>query len=372
MGYQFKIGNIMIKKILAAAAITALSSASFAQKFVEGIITDSKTGEAMPFVNIAIAGSSVGTTSDLNGEFKLSIPESLTSKDLSFSSVGYSPITYKISQMQDNHVDIKMQPVDMQINEVVVTDKSETGRKVLKDVISSFSDNYINSDFAYAGTYKSVIKKGTTTRTSTYKFNAYDSEGYSSGEASNAFASLNYKFQSVNRDFKVNDYESGINYFDLTSSFDIMRYDLNVMNSYTLADFDFKIKSETSDKYVIEFNCNKPKLTNSGALKTQKYSGTITINKSDKAVIESQYTLEVKDFSLLGLSVKADIKNTATINCKTTYDKLSGKYAIKTIATEISVNDSSNGSFTLSDTIELNSANYKVPGKISGKVFYSR
>lgn len=362
----------MLKKLILTLAMSTVSALGFSQTVLEGVVTDSKTGEAMPFVNIAISGETIGTISDINGEFKLSVPENLTNRNLAFSSVGYSPKSIKISEITDSHFEIKLQPVDLKIEEVVITDKSEAGRKVLKNVLEKFENNYVNKDFAYSGTYKSIYKKGTVTRNSTYNFNAYDSEGYNRSEKSNAYAALNYKFSNITRDYKVNDFETGINTFDFTSTFDIMRYELNVMNSYNFSDFDFKIKSETSEQYVIEFTCNKPKLANSGALNTEKYSGTITVNKSDNAVTAADYTMTVKNFSPVALSLKNSPQNIATINCKLSYAKNNNKYTIQSIETEIDVKNNSEGDYKISDSIILNSVNYKIPGKIFGKVFYSR
>jgi hypothetical protein len=363
----------MLKKLLFIVPAFCGMTAFAQERTIEGIILDSKSGEVMPFVNIALTGGKVGTISDINGEFKLNVPENMTDKDLSFSSVGYSPLTYKVAEVSGRHIEVRMEPQDMKINEVVITDKSAAGRKVLKNVLESFTRTYVSSDFAYAGEYKSIVKKGSQTRTSTYSFNAYDSQGYAEKEKSRAFESLNYKFQSVKRDFKVNDYETGVNFFDLVSSFDIMRYELNVVNAYNLTDFDFTIKEETAENYVIKFSCLNPKVINTGALYTEKYYGELTILKSDNAVTAADYTLEIRDFSPAALSLlDKNVKNKTVIKCKAAYSKSGGKYSLSGITAEIDVKDPAKGNYTLSESITINSVNYKVPGKISGKVFYSR
>ena len=77
-----------MKKFLIAicAALTTVSAG--AQTIVEGIVTDSATGDVLPFVNIAVSGTTVGTISDMNGEFRLTVPAGMGDKELSFSSVG--------------------------------------------------------------------------------------------------------------------------------------------------------------------------------------------------------------------------------------------------------------------------------------------
>ena len=363
----------MKKKIFLVFLFSVFSFFGYSQNIIEGVVTDSKTGEALPFVNIAVSGHSVGTISDVNGEFKLTVPNNMTDKDLSVSSVGYSPFVCKISSFLDKRLEIKLEPKDLKISEVVITDKSEAGRKVLKTALEKLSSNYIGCDFAYSGDFTETVKKTSGERKSVYKFNAYDSQGYVSKEKSRAFESLNYKFPSVTRDFKVDDFESGINFFDLTSSFDIVRYSHNVLNPSCFNSFDFKIKTENPEIYVIEFYCKNPELINTGVLKPQKYSGEITVNKADNAVLSADFVLEVKDFFPFAMTLAGSgEKNSALIKTSVSYAKTLEKYSLKSISTVIDVTDSVKGDYTINDNLSVVNVNYKVPGKISGKVFYSR
>jgi iron complex outermembrane receptor protein len=61
---------------------------------IQGRVTDSKTGEGLPGVNIHIQGSSYGTSSDFDGYYQLDglIPGEYT---LSFSMMGYAPYNEK-------------------------------------------------------------------------------------------------------------------------------------------------------------------------------------------------------------------------------------------------------------------------------------
>ena len=355
-----------MKKFLIAicAALTTVSAG--AQTLVEGIVTDSATGDVLPFVNIAVSGTTVGTISDMNGEFRLSVPAGMTGKPLSFSSVGYSPITKSMPASSDERMEVALTPVDYKINEVVITDKSQAGRRVLKDVVEKASANYINRDFSYSGTYVCNIVPGTN-RKSTYSVVAYDADGYTRSDGKNAFAALNYKFSSVVRDYKVSDYNSGVNHFDQVCGFDLVRYQFNVLNSYTLTDFDFTIESETSTEYVIKFDCKKPRLANTGAWNPAKYTGTITVNKADQAVTAAKYTMEVNDYSDLALSY-AQGGTKATIAVDVVYAKYSGKYAVKSITSKVTTG----GAVLCSDSFTVNTVDYKSPKKISGKVFYAR
>lgn len=355
-----------MKKIL-IAIFAAMTASASAQSVVEGIVTDSATGDVLPFVNIAVSGTTVGTISDMNGEFRLNVPAGMTGKPLSFSSVGYSPITKTMPASSDERIEVALVPVDYKINEVVITDKSQAGRRVLKDVVEKSAANYINRDFSYSGVYVSNARIDGVNRKSTYNVVAYDADGYTRSDGNNAFKSLNYKFSSVVRDYKVNDYASGVNHFDQVCGFDLVRYQFNVLNSYTLTDFDFTIESETSTEYVIKFDCKNPRLANTGAWNPAKYSGTITVSKADQAVTAAKYTMDVNGYSDLVLSYAKGGTN-ATIAVDVVYAKYSGRYAVKSITSKVT----SGGAEVCSDSFTVSAVDFKSPKKISGKVFYAR
>ncbi|MCQ2975675.1 MAG: carboxypeptidase-like regulatory domain-containing protein [Bacteroidales bacterium] len=357
-------------------ATLLLSLNSFSQQIVEGMIKDFKTGEVLPFVNIAIVGQPIGTISDVNGEFKLTIPSNLTNNDLAISSVGYTPKTYKISDIYNQRIEVMLESVVLKIDEVVVTDKSEAGRKMLKNVVSNLNSNFISQPFSYIGVYQSSVSTGTTKKTSTFKFTAYDSKGYNKEAFNNPFASLNFKFTGVERNFKVDNYESGVVNFDLINSFDVLRYYFNFMNPDYFSDFDFRIKSETEINgeavSIIEFNCENPSLLTCGALYPQKYNGTITVNKSNFDVLSCEYTMLLNNFSMLAQSLMVDEQNSAEISAKIVYEKTLGKTSMKNIDSQIKIKNKSGVETIYSDNINVEYANFKVPTKVDGKVFYSR
>ena len=359
----------MKKIFITILAAASMASAASAQRAVEGIVTDSATGNVLPFVNIAISGTTVGTISDMNGEFRLNVPAGMEGKQLSFSSVGYLAVSKSLPTSSDERMTVALTPVDYKINEVVITDKSQAGRRVLKNVVENASANYISRDYSYNGTYVSTVRMDGNNRKSTYHVIGYDADGYTRSDGNNAFAALNYRFASVVRDYKVNDYESGKNHFDQVCGFDIVRYQFNVLNSYTLTDFDFTIESETSTEYVIKFTCKKPRLVNTGAWLPVAYTGTITVNKTDNAITAAKYSMELSGYSDLALSYKREpsSKNTV-IACDVKYAKFQGKYAVKSIETKTSTG----GAEVYSDCFVVNTVEQKSPKKISGKVFYAR
>ena len=83
---------------------------------VSGKIIESEDGMGMPGVNVIVKGSTVGTITDLNGNFSLTLPNG--AEDLAVSFIGYLSKEIKIDK---SYYLIKMTPDINQLSEVVIT-----------------------------------------------------------------------------------------------------------------------------------------------------------------------------------------------------------------------------------------------------------
>ena len=73
---------------------------SFAQnKEVSGIVFSSETNLPIEFINVGVVNSTVGTITDSNGIFKLSIPKELLDNEIKIKSIEYETKIFKISQL---------------------------------------------------------------------------------------------------------------------------------------------------------------------------------------------------------------------------------------------------------------------------------
>lgn len=83
-----------------------------------GIIKNKDTGEKLQYVNIGIKNSIVGTVSDLNGNYQLKVPDSLSNNKLTFSSIGYNELSLKISNFRvDTIINVNLQPETYTLSE---------------------------------------------------------------------------------------------------------------------------------------------------------------------------------------------------------------------------------------------------------------
>ena len=69
-------------------------------KEVSGIVLSSETNLPIEFINVGVVNSTVGTITDSQGTFKLSIPKEFLDNEIKIKSIEYETKTFKISQLK--------------------------------------------------------------------------------------------------------------------------------------------------------------------------------------------------------------------------------------------------------------------------------
>ena len=85
-----------------------------------GVITDAKTGEAVPYASVIYKGHQVAVASDLNGHFTIARHSGWT---LTFSAVGYQTHTVTVSSLTPSRLEIKLSEDTKTLKEVTVKSK---------------------------------------------------------------------------------------------------------------------------------------------------------------------------------------------------------------------------------------------------------
>ncbi len=87
------------------------------QQEISGTVTDSETGETLPGVNVFVENTNIGTTTDENGEYALSVPDE--ENVLVYSYVGYERLEVAINGRSEINVELSLEV--QAFEEVVVT-----------------------------------------------------------------------------------------------------------------------------------------------------------------------------------------------------------------------------------------------------------
>ncbi|MES2795001.1 MAG: carboxypeptidase-like regulatory domain-containing protein [Bacteroidota bacterium] len=135
----------MIKSLLIFTLLLASYLGSSQSKYsISGIVLDDKSKTELPFVNVFLEGTTIGTQTDLNGKFSLSkIPKG--SYKLVASMVGYLPYIQDLTNNNENlSVSISLKEDVKYLSEVKVT----TGRdKLWERQMKSFEKEFLGTDF---------------------------------------------------------------------------------------------------------------------------------------------------------------------------------------------------------------------------------
>lgn len=91
----------METKIRLAITLVLLSFIALGNPITfKGLVKDAKTGDCIPYVNIALIDVQKGTTSDHKGFFQIEIDESKLNSIISFSCLNYENIHVQVSKLR--------------------------------------------------------------------------------------------------------------------------------------------------------------------------------------------------------------------------------------------------------------------------------
>lgn len=106
-----------LRSVLILSCVLLLGNDAFAQRNVTGTITDLSTDESLPGVNILVQGTTLGTVTNVEGSYTISVPDE--NSILVISSVGYETVEEKVGNRST--IDVVLSPDLTQLGEVVVT-----------------------------------------------------------------------------------------------------------------------------------------------------------------------------------------------------------------------------------------------------------
>lgn len=151
-------------KILLFLMLALNLTAAVAQKngIIRGTVYDSESGETMPFVKIAVEGTSFGSQTDLDGQFSISLPAG--TYDLKMTCAYFETTTFKGIEVKENEVtlleNLTLKQASMEMETIIVeverNTKSETALLTQKRDASNMLDGISSSNFRKMGESSAV------------------------------------------------------------------------------------------------------------------------------------------------------------------------------------------------------------------------
>jgi len=109
-----------------------------AEIIVSGKITD-ENAQPLPGVNVLLKGTTIGTTTDSNGEYKLTLADA--NGTLTFSFIGYT--TQEVAIDNRSKIDISLNPDVVALTEVVVTGYGTQSKRDITGAVASIDNKQL-------------------------------------------------------------------------------------------------------------------------------------------------------------------------------------------------------------------------------------
>ena len=120
-------------RIILLSILLLISELLDAQTTINGRVYDNKTREALVGANVIITGTTLGTVTDMSGEFSLNVNKEIHT-EINVSYVGYDPVTVNINNT--NYLSIPLFSV-YRLDEVVIQAvRGDALRPATRDIIS--------------------------------------------------------------------------------------------------------------------------------------------------------------------------------------------------------------------------------------------
>ncbi|MCU0461451.1 MAG: carboxypeptidase-like regulatory domain-containing protein [Bacteroidales bacterium] len=129
---------------------------------IKGKVVDAETGAPLVFASVAVSDANVAIVTNIDGEFTLKIGESLLSKNLEFTFLGYKNKLVPISSLRDNGYKnvISMESAPIPIKEIIV--KPIDPYDIVTRAITRIGKNYEDVPNLMTAFYRETIRKNRT------------------------------------------------------------------------------------------------------------------------------------------------------------------------------------------------------------------
>lgn len=150
-----------MKQILFSLFIILSLSQAFAQvTSIKGKVVDAKSGNPMPFVNITVNGGRIGTASDIDGKFSITIQAPI--QHLDFSFIGYTKKKVSLSG-SETYIKVEMVEEVSTLKEVSVVAGENPAHRIIRKAVKNKDLN--NPEKIPAFNYKTYSKFFVTVNT---------------------------------------------------------------------------------------------------------------------------------------------------------------------------------------------------------------
>lgn len=123
---------------------------------ITGTLLDKETGEPIVSASVLVEGTSLGNITNQNGEFRLTLPDSLKTRTLSFSHLGYVGQTIAAPALEGRNNVLSLEPKVISLQEVLI--RLVEPKRLLREMMESRSHNYSSSSVYLTTFYREGVQ----------------------------------------------------------------------------------------------------------------------------------------------------------------------------------------------------------------------
>ena len=123
---------------------------------ITGTLLDKETGVPISSATVGVRRTSIGSITNQNGDFKLSLPDSLKNDSITFSHIGYLSQDIEFALLIGRHNILSLEPKVVSLQEVVIR-RSEP-KKLLREMIERREQNYSHTPVYLTTFYREGVQ----------------------------------------------------------------------------------------------------------------------------------------------------------------------------------------------------------------------
>lgn len=102
---------------------------------ISGKVTDQKTGDPIPYVNILVEGTETGTTTDPSGKFRIQVNQA--GKILRFSAIGFKMLLFPVPEVSKQDLEIKLNEESIDLQEITVRPDNNPAIRIFRKILDN-------------------------------------------------------------------------------------------------------------------------------------------------------------------------------------------------------------------------------------------
>lgn len=115
---------------------------------VTGTVTDSESGQTIPFVNVIFKGTTIGTMTDTTGIYYLHTTQPVDT--ISFVAMGYTTQSFKITKGITQLIDVRLLATTITLDEVLARPDNSQARSLFRQMVQKKEENNPENNKSYA------------------------------------------------------------------------------------------------------------------------------------------------------------------------------------------------------------------------------